>query len=265
MPIKDSIGYGELTPTKIEILKEIFDMHLAVTQAVLRKRSAYKQIYTYIDATSGKGIVPGSNIFGSPLVFLNSVHSQTIDMPYIAHFIECEEVNYLELKKNVFYYSNQQNWHLQNNVQYYHGEYEQKIIDILKKPDDRELGLMFIDHSGDLPNFDTIGHFSKIRPRMEILIYLSTTNIKRLHHNTNKSLLDYMQQISKEFWLIRKPLKWDRHQWTFLLGTNTDIFKRYKKINFYRLDSEEAQAFFPKLNLTSKERLEKLQPRLPSL
>ena len=71
-----------------------------------------------------------------------------------------------------------------------------------------------------------------------------------------------MQQVGKKHWLIRKPISWDSHKWTFLLGSNTNIFKDYKKIDFLRLDSEEAQEFYPKLELTEKQRTELVQPRL---
>ncbi len=97
---------------------------------------------------------------------------------------------------------------------------------------------------------------------MELLLYISARNIKRLHQTTKKCLLDYMQEAGKQYWLIRKPNRADRLEWTFLLGSNCDIFKNYKKIDFFRLDSEDAQRFFPRLNLTSRERMERLQLRL---
>ena len=265
MPKIDNIGFGEFTALKMDVLEKIFDMHLAITQAVLHNRKSFRQVYTYVDATAGKGIVPGTTIPGSPLVFLNSVHSGNIHMPYQAHFIECEETNFHELEKNVLCRSKQCNLDITNRVQFHLNRYEHIIPTILGGINNRELGLVFIDHSGDLPDFNTIRDISRIRPRMELLIYLSARNIKRLYHRTKKSLLDYMRQISKQNWLIRKPVKCDIHEWTFLLGSNTEIFKNYKKIDFFRLDSEEAQSFFPKLNLTSKQRMERLQPRLPSL
>jgi hypothetical protein len=47
-----------------------------------------------------------------------------------------------------------------------------------------------------------------------------------------------------------------------LLGSAWDKFKNYKQIEFMRLDSEEAQSFFPKLNLSAKQRMAEKQPPL---
>ncbi len=262
MPKKDNVGHGEFTGLKMEILGKIFDMHLAVTQAVLRKYPSFRQIYRYFDLTAGKGYVPDSTIPGSPLVFLNSVHAESLNMLFEAHLIECNDINFQELQLNIGKYAKLKGWDLEKRIGLYKNKYEEIVPSILGATNNREFGLFFIDHSGDLPNFETINLISQKRPRMEILIYLPARNIKRLHHLTNKSLLDYMKEIGKSNWLIRKPISWDNLEWTFLLGSNTDIFKNYKDINFFKLESEEAQNFFPKLNLTSKERMEKIQPRL---
>jgi three-Cys-motif partner protein len=263
MPKKDKVGYGQFTSLKMDILRSIFDMHLVITQAVLNRHSYFRQTYKYIDVTAGKGYVPDSLTPGSPLVFLNSIYSGIFQKPYKAHLIELKEINFRELVNNVNTYSQQKGWDIEGHVQFHLGDYQQVIPNLLNTMNKQEFGLVFIDPSGDLPLFESIKYISQMRPRMEILIYLSARNIKRIHHLTGKSLLDYMQEISKQYWLVKKPVKWDNLEWTFLLGSNDDIFKDYKKIDFFRLDSDEAQWFFPKLNLTSKERMEKVQPKLP--
>lgn len=262
MPKLDDVGYGKFTLTKMQVFRRIIGMHLVVTQAVQNNRPSYKQIYKYIDATSGKGYIPKTKLPGSSLTFLDAVHEEKFFKTFEANFIEQQDVNYQELCENVHEYCSNKKWSVEQFIKFHHGSYESVLPKLLGAENNRELGLIFIDHSGELPNFDMIKNISQVRPRMEILLYLSARNIKRLHHITNKSLLDYMQEISKKYWLIRKPDKFDNLEWTFLLGSNTDIFSDYKKIDFFRLESDEAQKFFPKLNLTSKERMAKIQPRL---
>ena len=119
---------------------------------------------------------------------------------------------------------------------------------------------MFVDPSGDLPDFDILHYIAEMRPKMEILIYLPSTNVKRTYQYTEKRLTDYIESVGKKHWLIRKAIDWDQFKWTFLLGSNApDLFKDYKGIDFYRLESRQGQNILEKLNLTEKEQIESKQ------
>src|SRR5215216_6965357 len=121
MPKTDNVGHGQFTSLKMEILRKIFDMHLVITQAVLRRQSFFRQIYKYIDVTAGKGYVPDSTTLGSPLVFLNAVHSGIFQKLFEAHFIELKKENFQELMSNVHAYSKQKGWDIENDVQFHTG------------------------------------------------------------------------------------------------------------------------------------------------
>lgn len=256
MPKVDEVGYGEMTPLKIEHLAKIFGMHLAVAQAVLNKHSGYRQQYRYVDLTAGKGHTP-DGMAGSPLVFLKQIAANGLTLPYRADFIECIQLNLEELKTATPAEAAKSQG--RGELHFHHGDYKEKVRTLFPCPDTHELGLVFVDPSGDSPDFQTLQYVARMRPRMEILMYVSTTNIKRLFPYTEKLLSDYMTEIGKQYWLIRKPIPWDRHKWTFLLGSGASLFKNYKKIDFLTLDSEEAQQFFPKLNLSAKQRHELAQ------
>lgn len=262
MPKEDGVGYGDTTPRKLEHFSKIVAMHMAITQAVLKKnKSTFQKRYRYIELTAGKGYVPDSGELGSPLVFLKNAESDNFKLPYRADFIEREAVNVSELQQTIQVEKLKNGWQ-GTNLFFYNDTYQSIIPSLLNQSDPNEFGLVFVDPSGDLPNFETLSYIAKVRSKMEILIYLSSTNIKRLFQYTEKKLLDYIQPIEKKYWLVRNPISWDKFKWTFLLGSNSDLFKNYKKVDFFRSDSERGQEILLKLNLTEDEFRDHHQPKL---
>ena len=251
MPVQDGVGFSQFTPDKLNDLQSILEMHIAITDAVLKRHPYYEQTYRYIDTTAGPGRydVGEVTVEGSPLVFLSVAERNGIR--YRADFIEQEPSNAQALREVL-------PKHGAGSIHIHCCDYTTMLDQLLADENRNQLGLLYVDPSTGVPDFDAIARVAKRRPRMQILMYLSATNLKRQYNVTDQLLSDYIVSINKKSWLVRRPIKSDRHQWTFLLGSNANIFRDYRQIHFYQLNSKEAQAFFPTLNLSSRLR----QPRL---
>lgn len=245
MPIQHEIGYGEYTPQKLEHLKRFFEMHIGWTAGVVRRHPYWQAHYHYIDATAGCGYCPELDLPGSPLVFLQCVDGL---IPYHADFIEREPGNCMQLMGAM-----PESKH--EKVKIHLGDYRDELPRLTEKVGKNNFGLLFIDHSGDMTSLmeriPTLENFSICRPKMEILMYVPAANFKRVLYQTGTRLEDCLQGIRKRYWLVREPM--GKHQWTFLMGSNTPP-PEYRAKGFYRLDSAEGQEIFSTLNFTNKER-----------
>jgi three-Cys-motif partner protein len=261
MPKIDGVGFGDCTERKILDFQKIISMHMVITKAVIsRNQSLYSNKYHYIELTSGKGYTPDGRP-GSPLIFLEEANNRLESIDFYADFIECELKNINELRTSLVIMQKNGNWKV-NNWYFHCGKYQEEIPKLLVNKSN-ELGLIFIDHSGDMPDLKTIQYLAEMRPKMEILLYLSSTNIKRSLQYTDMRLVEFINNIGKKNWLVRKPINWDQHKWTFLLGSNApNLFKDYKSINFFQVKSHIGQGIIEGLNFTKKEQLEALQPKL---
>ena len=135
MPKIDNVGFGKFTAQKMKVLKSIFGMHLVVTQEVLNNHPAFRQTCKYVDATSGKGFVPESLILGSPLVFLDAVHSEQFYKQFRVNLLEQEEINFAELQQNVTQYCKSKGLDFTRFTEFHLGSYEHILPRLIGRED----------------------------------------------------------------------------------------------------------------------------------
>jgi len=251
MPITNGVGHSAFTEMKQKHLREILKTHMAIVKAITCKYSYLDPYYYYIDATAGPGKIGGEE--GSPLVFIDS--ARDIQLDYHAYFIEKVADNCLSLMKAI------SNTH-HGNICICNQQYEYVLPQICQEYNDKQFGVLYIDNTNCMADLETLKTVVPLRPKIDILMYLSATNIKR---TPGETLDDYIEALGKEHWLIRKSYYGDKHYFTFLFGYNgpKSLLDKYQTIGLYHIKNDIGRGIYDKMRWTNAERKERLQKTFP--
>lgn len=268
MPLVGSIGTSSNTCIKQESFAQIVATHIEIVSHIHRKKNDWvdNERYLYIDLNSGSGHYNG--IDGSPLKFLKLASQNRGLIAVEAHFIERSKPEHENLKWNVFNtFSNsgasfggdndiyipflgKANLYCQDNSEWI-GNY----IDTFTHDRRQTFGMIYSDPNNHEANFDGLSRLSNLHrlTRTDILIHFPATTLKRVRSVNSEipRLKHALNGINKKHWLIREPN--DRHQWTFLIGTNWHSFPKFEHLGFYLLDSDQGREVFEKLDCTANE------------
>lgn len=250
---------SEATQFKQDGFAAFLDYHLRLANAVCNRRSGYyPSTYFYADMNAGPGHNDSVDIPGSPVIFLDAVKqvstTKNYNMKHETYFIE-QNTEYTDRLKTTINMLN-------SNSAIINGNHKEELIPICNKLKVKTLGLIYHDPNGEI-SFDTLKKvfFNKrgYTHTIDLLIRVSATTLKRdrTRHpklkDKHKSLSEYIKEINKTTWLIKKPEENDKFQWTFIFGTNYANMNAYKKKGFFRLETEEGQEILKKLDFTKKE------------
>lgn len=122
-------------------------------------------------------------------------------------------------------------------------------------------------------SFKIAKDFALCYPRLDILLYVSANNIKRIAGarrlqppegaKDTPCLVDRLESIQKRDWIIR-TLR-DKFQYTFLVGTNFKGPFDWRGRGFYDVKSSQGQHILDKANYTKEQVKKKYQPPLTGL
>lgn len=236
---KTTQGQSEYTPLKQLGLASVLDMNMRLVQKVFDKYPYCPRSYFHIDLTAGSGFNEDCNTDGSPLVFRNIVANK---MDYRAFFCDLRKDSCGRLKRRLA--SDRRSY-------IFYGDYASfltvapeliaspQVIGFRQKPE-YAYGTVYLDPNGPKlisDGMNQLADFFAVCPRMDFVVNISATALKRTQHlNWSYTLQDLMQGVNKNYWQIKTVNPGDKWQWTILIGRNRR-FSGWQREGFYEVNS----------------------------
>ena len=244
------IGHGVETDDKLVHFEGIMDWTVEMCAGKYKETPFY-----YIDLNAGSGQpIPGRDLIGSPLLAAKILNDRYGDASYRMVCVEQNGANLEELDQTLQTYQDSGDAN-RNRIQMIHGDNRQEITGIIRSMVRDGRGVVFHDPNGVPDHLELLPQFRTLPRQVDVLLYVQATSVKRVRNafdDGRPDLQQLMDIVGKKQWLIREPI--GKHQWTFMLGTNWKKFPEWKKEGFYRIDTEEGQRVFRRLNWTAGER-----------
>jgi three-Cys-motif partner protein len=256
VPVVNGVGQSEPTVFKHDHLRHWFDLHIRIVQGILARREWTDPRYWYFDLTAGPGRYNG--IIGSPLLFEQAARRRGLQ-ECVSVFFEQDRGRAEELRNALGIGVSPACGSLSWSRTVVAGSYQEHLRNYAPPGRRNAYGLAFLDPNGQIDFKGTAELFAlDSLYRVDLMINLAANTIKRSRQFGVERLDESIQRLgdAKSCWLIRTPCSaW---QWSILLGSNWDGFPDWKKLGFFRLDSEEGQRILADLTYTKAEK----QPEL---
>jgi hypothetical protein len=265
MPKFNGYGYGEFTAKKFSDCDIFFRDYLGgPVCGVLAKYGDQhwcSSEFHYIDMNAGPGILPNlydkkgkllvpEGTLGSPFIF--NRHANLLKINYRADFIEKESEWGLQLSSNVI-----RNWIPRQNVRVWIDDHSNALRKILPTTEKWKFGLVYHDPNNGEISFDALKYCVQKRPKYEILINFPGGLFKRSpSHYKDEIYISLHLERLKKYWFVKDLAKGDKHQWTFLLGTDWEGMKEYPSVGLMSILKPKGAKIFERID-KSKNQIKK--------
>lgn len=257
MPNISGMNVSDETPLKHQTFEAIFRMHISVTKKIKGRHSYWldaRQPYVYVDLNAGCGEyeVGGRRDRTSGLIAVQNLSRMNPPMDYEAVLIDCEPASADALQRHA-------DINFRNHIRVICGDNRAVMPTVSLPP---AFGLVYSDPNTLMLDLDLLGTLAG-RPefkRVDFLLFLSGANDKRVRLSQGGEPLESRLYQLKPNWLIQRPF--GKFQKTFLLGSNWDGFKDYRKLNFARVDTPEGREYMERVSMTKAERFLAQQPAM---
>lgn len=246
MPVTNGVGHSGISLIKQDRLRSFLAQQMNVVLNVWAKYRWANPPYYFVDLNAGPGVIPGSNLNGSPLVFLQT--AETVGIEHFGYFIEREPENVRTLAGRIGLESERHKILCGDNKGIIFGG----EIDVPRNA----FGLFYHDPNG-IPDFELLAECAR-QPRADILVRLTAAGMKR----NGRRIYDELKLIAKKHWMVQELAYGDRWQWTFLFGSNTNRINEWRSQGWHYTDNLRGRLILQKLNYTNEELDEMWQPDL---